>query len=166
MAGVAAITTAISTVASLGAGVAQQRAINEQNKAERRSRQLEQRQAALENARRRRQALAQQRIRAAEITQAGENQGIAGSSTVAGARGALVTQTASNIGFSQTQEAFNRNRAATLESGYQSAARFASFGNALGSISTASNRVGSFAAQNPTFKFSDLPFVGGKKGNT
>ena len=157
MAGVAAIATVVSTVAGVGGAVAQNRAIKQQNRAEENARNIDRRQAALENARQRRLAIAQRRIAEAETIQGGENQGAGQSSSVAGAVGALRTQTASNIGFQNTQIASNSLRANTLGAGYAAAARSQSFGNSLQGIATASQNVGTFAAQNPKFSFSQIP---------
>jgi len=156
MAGVAAVATVISTVAGVGSAAASYRATQEQNKAERRSRDIDRRQAALENARQRRLAIAQRRIQEAEIGQLAENQGVAGSSSVAGARGALLSDTASNIGFANTQVASNQLRADTLGAGYARSARLQSFGNTLGGIANTAQGAGTFAAQNPNLTFGDV----------
>lgn len=156
MAGVAAVATVISTVAGVGSAAAGYRATQEQNKAERRARDIDRRQAALENARQRRLAIAQRRIQEAEIGQLAESQGVAGSSSVAGARGALLSDTASNIGFANTQIASNTLRADTLGRGYGRAAQLQSFGNTLGGIGNASAGFGSFAAQNPNLTFDNV----------
>lgn len=149
MAGVAAVATVISTATAVGGAVMQNRATREQNRADRRARQIERRQAALENARQRRLAIAQRRIQMAEQEQSAENQGIMSSSALSGARGALLSDTASNIGFANTQIASNTLRADTIGRGYSRAASLNTFANGLNSIGQAAQSVGTFAARFP-----------------
>lgn len=86
-------------------------------KAARSASKVEARKAEIENARSRRQTIAQgNRLRAQTIAQ-GTNQGVGGGSSVAGAAGAVVSQTASAVGQSQINQdadraSFNLNQKA------------------------------------------------------
>lgn len=72
--------------------------------------------SALQNAKARRQQVAQsRRLRAAAIAQ-GEAQGVSGGSQVAGAVGSVQTQTATNISFLNQLEGFDRARFGALSS--------------------------------------------------
>lgn len=94
------------TLAGTAASVASQRtSAREQEDAQK----IGQRQAAIENKRRIRQAIAASRAdRAATIAAGQAQQGGFGSSVLRGAIGAADTQLASNIGFARQTQAFNQ----------------------------------------------------------
>jgi Flp pilus assembly protein TadB len=108
MATVAAIAGVVTAVAAV-AGTIEQRKQNRQINRERRLQaSLSNRQQQVSRQRRRRQIIAQQRVQAAQIEQAGIREGITGSSIVAGTTGAIRTDVATSIGAGATQLAAQR----------------------------------------------------------
>lgn len=97
---IAALIAAVAAVVGVGA---QMKATSEQNEAQRDAAKIQQRQAALENARRARRAVAEQRLLRAELIQNAATMDARTSSSTAGATGSLATQTAANIGAASTQ---------------------------------------------------------------
>jgi len=81
--------------------------------ADQEARASQQKQQDLESARERRRVLRQARIQRATVIQAGENQGVAGSSAVAGAISSIGSQTGSNLSFldQSAQNTANTNAA-------------------------------------------------------
>ena len=107
-----------------GASVVESR---KSRKAQEKAQKIQSKRAALENARKRRQAVAQARkARAAVVAQA-EGAGIAGGSQVAGASGAVQTQGATNVSFLNQLEGFDRARFANLQDASIHAGKAATF---------------------------------------
>lgn len=112
---------------------------SEQNQAQKDAAKIQQRQAALENARRARRAVAERRLLQAEIVQNSASQNVRGSSSVAGATGSLSTQTAANIGGATTYMAGDMGINRRLVAGASRAARWdtiAGFANATSAIAS------------------------------
>jgi len=161
MSGVPAVLAAVTAISAIGGGVATAVASKKRNKAESRARKIEQAAASLENQRRIRRAIAQRRIQEAEIQSLGVDQGVQGSSSIAGARSSLVTQTGANIGAARTQFGAEQGRANVLASGYRKGAKYDSFGSILGSVGQASQGLGGFIERNPDATLKDfLPTFG------
>lgn len=96
-------------------------------KAGKKAEQIQGKRAALENARARRQQVAQaRRLRAQTIAQ-GQAAGISGGSQVAGATGALETQLATNTSFLQQLEGFDIARSRELGKARSATGRAATF---------------------------------------
>lgn len=104
--------------------------IRSQKKAQRgqqKASEIQGKRAEFENARARRQQVAQaRRARAATIAQ-GEAAGISGGSQVAGAAGSIQTQAASNISFLNQLQGLDEARFGALQAGAASAGRAATF---------------------------------------
>lgn len=136
----------IATVAGVGGAAASNKAAKEQNKANEKARGAEQRTNALENARRTRQAIAERRIREAETVQLGFNTGISQSSNIEGARGALVSDTAGNIGAFNTRIAGSQVQSEKILRGAQDFAKYQGYANTLGAVSSAAGALGGSGA--------------------
>lgn len=138
-----AVAALVVSAVSAAASNRQQRRASSARKKESR---LQHAQAQAENARNRRGALAAaRRLRAQTIAQA-EGQGVAGGSQVAGAAGSVLTQTASNVGFSrgieriegqrfgflQQANRFDQRAAKAQAVGQVASSAFSAFGRATG----------------------------------
>lgn len=126
-----AVTGAIAAVGSaLASGISAHQQASAQKKAARAQR----RSAEMENARRARRAIAERRMREAELLQAGASEGIRSSSAIQGAVGSLRTQTAANIGHANTQLAGDMIANRALVRGARRAATFDSIASGMNAI--------------------------------
>ena len=148
---------AVTAVASTGASVV---ASQKQQKAEKKARSTERQTAAIENARRVRRAIAERRIRQAEIISAAENQGVGiQSSSPIGAVGALGSDTASQIGGLNTLVAGNQLTSDFRFQGAKQFAKYQGISNILGTASQLSFAGSQFAraGSQPRPDPADLP---------
>lgn len=130
----AAVIAAIAAVVGTGATMMATKASNE---AQEQASKIQQRQAALENSRRARRAVAERRMMQAELIQNSATQDARTSSSMSGATGSLSTQTAANIGAANTWLAGDVGMNKALISGARTAARWntvAGVASAAGSI--------------------------------
>lgn len=134
MAGVAAVVAATAAVAGTTSQVV---ATRKQNEAAKRARDFDRRRAALENARQRRIAIAQERIQRASVLAQAENQGVSGSSSAAGAASAITGDTASAIGMSRVTQAGAQGSADALLRGDRQAATWNSIGAGFNTLGNA-----------------------------
>ncbi len=116
-----AIASAITALVGAGATMKAQQA---QNEAQEKAAKIQQRQAALENERRARRAIAERRMVQAELIQNTATMDARGSSAMSGAVGSLSTQTAANIGAARTNLAGDVGINRALISGARTAARW------------------------------------------
>ena len=135
-----AVTTAvIASVSAVSSGVAGALSASAANKAQRKAGKLERAQAQINQNREIRRAIAAKRLQQAELLQGAEALGTRTNSAVSGAVGSLSTQTAANIGFSNTQFGTQRAQSTILQSGATRAARFGGVSSLFGGISSASS---------------------------
>ncbi len=112
--------------AVIGTGVSIQQnaqAQKAQRKAERKTADIQNRSAELENQRNARRAIAQRRVQQSELIAAAQVSNTGANSAVAGAVGSLTTQTAANIGFASQQLAADRASQYQLFRGAKKAGR-------------------------------------------
>lgn len=133
----------IAAVAATGAAVQQNRAASTARKAEKKNSALQRAAEAFRNAQSARAAVARARLQRAQALAVGEAQGVSGSSSVAGASGAVITQTASQLGGAQVSESaafgINQNNA-------QAARRIGSLNSSAALLGAVSQGFSSFAA--------------------
>ena len=144
----AEIFLATAAVASIAGGVASHKQAQATNKAQEKQGRIERRIAAIENARRARRAVAEQRVQRAslEAQAANSDTGMESSSAVRGAVGSLATQTASNIGASNTRLAASFAAQRAGERGAERAATFGTYANMFNSISDIAGTFGMYKA--------------------
>jgi hypothetical protein len=119
----------ISVAAAVGGTAASVHQSNVAQKREKRAQRLKQRQDAVANNRRIRQALADSRLAQAQVINAGQAQiGGFDSSGLAGGVGSAQTQVASNIGFSRQTTAFNSAIGGQLQSANRARSNAQTFG--------------------------------------
>ena len=94
----AAIVGAGAAIGGLVSGVSAGRRRRRQ---ERRQRRLQRRQALVQNIMQRRQGVRQALLQTADLSAMGQARGVASSSAIQGARGAMMSQTGANLGFPQ-----------------------------------------------------------------
>ena len=142
MAATAAIISAVTATASLGASIAQSQATN---KAQRDAASIERARAQIQNNREARRAIAARRIQESEIIAASQTQGTRTSSGVSGAVGSLRSDTASNIGAANTDLAASTAQSRILQSGATKATNLGAVAQTFQSASSLSRTV----AQSP-----------------
>lgn len=152
-----AVTTAVATVVAAGAGIRQsqiqQDIARRQNRAQRRARDVEIRQAEIQNQRARNRAIAEQRrIRAANIV-SGDQGNISGSSALTGVLTGQQTALSSAIGFQSTQLAANNARSSILQNASDASVRLGAVAGNFQAISSLAGSVGALA-NGPTFNTS------------
>ncbi len=96
---------AAAVVAAAGGAVKQRQIATENRRAERKNANITRAVEAFRNAQEARRGIAAARLRAAQAQALGEAQGVSGSSSISGASGSVFSQTASQIGAAQVQEA-------------------------------------------------------------
>lgn len=128
MGATAAIVGAVGAVAGAGASVA---AASAQNKAQKKAASFERARAGVNRQREIRRAIAARRLQEAEFIQAGETQGGGTNSAIAGAVGSLRTQTAANIGLTNTNFATSIAQSKALQRGATRSTRFQNIGSAF-----------------------------------
>jgi len=129
---------AISTVAGLSES-------RKASKQQRRANRVQQRAAAIQNARQRRQGRAQAIRSAATLEAQGVASGTSGSSTVAGRQASLQTQLSSNLSFQGQLESLDRAKFSALNAASKAQSNAATF-----------SAIANFAAMNRTVKVSDV----------
>lgn len=101
-------------------------------KEQRRARQIQQRSQRLQAGRSAIQAVREAQVQRASVIQAGENQGVGGSSAVLGGAGSIQSTTGSNIGFAQQIFGLQQQASRRLEQ----SAQFAGNADALGQFAS------------------------------
>lgn len=132
----------VAATAAVGSAVMQTQATKATNRAQERAARIQQRQAELETRRRSRRAIAGQRIARAEMIQATETMGARGSSSLAGATGSLITQTASNIGAAQSSLAADIGINRSLMRGARQAAKYNTYAGAFDVVGSIAGSAG------------------------
>lgn len=136
-----------SLIMTAVATVKQQEAASDARKEQKKQRQEQQAVNAEQAAREKRQQIREERIRRAQILQASENTGVAGSSGEMGATGNLSTQLSANLGFTSGQQRHASNMSIFQQKEADALGRgqmWAGVGNISSSIFSASGGFGAF----------------------
>ena len=129
-----------SAAIAIGGLVLSERSQRKARRKQRKAQKIEGKRADLENARSRRQQVAQARRLRAQTVAQGEAAGISGGSQVAGAEASLQTQAASNVSFLNQLAGFDQARFSALESAGRNAAKAATFQAVTGALNTGGGR--------------------------
>tara|TARA_R100000951_G_C2626589_1_gene176212 strand:- start:358 stop:876 length:519 start_codon:yes stop_codon:yes gene_type:complete len=171
-----AIVAAVGAVVSAGATVVSAGHQKKAAKAQQRAADLEQRRQKLARARERSRGIREARIAAAQATQAGANQGVSGSSGVAGGVGSIISQGNANISFldesgrlaDQASEQLGKARSYTVRANNASAvaalgAQAFSAGGGFGAFSSGAKPTGASALSRNSFDRANAagPLFGG-----
>ena len=138
------ITASIVATLAVAQGVVQSQAVKAQNKAQSKAARIERRISEIENARRARRAIAQQRIQQANIVAGAQEAGIGGSSAAVGAAGSVGAKTAGAIGGVNTISAGRFAQSVALQKGFRDASKLQSIGSILGGAQNAAGAFGQF----------------------
>jgi len=151
MATAAIVGSSLAAASAIGTGVTQAIAANKQSEAQKKARDIEQRRAAVENARQVRRTIAAQRIKQAQIEAQGVAQGIQNSSAVGGAAGSLASDTSSNIGSLFSQVGARQGAQDALIGGLEAQQKASAIGGILQGFGAAASAGAKFGAANPDF---------------
>ncbi len=135
MASASAIFSVVGAVAAVGGTAASIASTNAQRKAQKKEGKIQRRVAEIENVRQARRAVAQRRVQQANLIAQSQVSNQTGSnSAVQGAVGSLSTQTAANIGASNTRLAGDLARFHVLSQGARTAGRFNNIAAGFGGL--------------------------------